>query len=196
MPSSFSPRAATNHLFRRVNRMMCAALFLAFVAAVSAVAATALLIEQQQHRQRDSLPDSVLVDFDPARVVSLLEVTVAIRRQLGVDPLLTDDAYIVPPLSEYERFFEADTTNELKYRDRVFDCDDFALTLMLASRLASMHAEAPAALGIAILAESDRPGAEKKHALNAFVDASMRVRCIEPQTDAIENCSFVTSVMM
>jgi hypothetical protein len=172
--------------------MMCAAFTLTFIAAVSAIAATAMLIEEHER----SLPSSVLVEFDPARVVSFLEVSAAIKRDLGVDPLLTDDAYIVPPLSEYERFLEADTTNELRYRDRVFDCDDFALTLMLAARLASMHAEAPAALGIAILAESNRPGAQKNHALNAFLDASMRVLCVEPQTDAISNCSFATNVIL
>jgi len=194
MPSSISPRTLTNRVFNRLDRMMCAALTLTFIAAVSAVAATAMLVEQQQ--LQESLPSSVLVEFDATRVVSFLEVTAVIKHQLGVDPLITDDAYIVPPLSEYQRFFEADTTNELRYRDRVFDCDDFALTLMLASRLASMHAKAPVALGIAILAESDHSGAQKNHALNTFVDASMRVLCVEPQTDAIANCSFVTNVML
>lgn len=93
-------------------------------------------------------------------------------------PWLRDEEYDLPSMTAVQFFIKMDTTNEYRFIERDFDCDDFALQLH-----AAVKRQHHWAFGEAF---GDRIKGEKVlHNLNLFVADNEHVYLVEPQTDEI-----------
>ena len=98
---------------------------------------------------------------------------------------VSDQIYSMVPPESLEMFLHQDRTDEGTYRREIHDCDDFALELMMSGRKASSALGATMALG----AVMNFVRGDQGHALNVVLLSDLSVICVEPQSDAIFNCT-------
>jgi len=93
-------------------------------------------------------------------------------------PWFRDEEYDLPSRIDVVFFLRTDPINEMKFLERDFDCDDFALQLH-----AAVKREHHWAFGEAF---GDRiKGKNILHNLNVFIGDDETVCLVEPQTDEI-----------
>ena len=88
-----------------------------------------------------------------------------------------DSKYRLVNKKDFEFFLEQNLTDKYPYEKDYFDCDDFALKLVVEAR----HWKNGLAMGYCVIVESDR-----KHAMNILFDIESKVWIVEPQTDKME----------
>ena len=87
---------------------------------------------------------------------------------------LSDDYYDSISDTAFNVFLEEDDTNLIPPRPEIFDCDDYALHLMLAARLHFAEENKNAALGMLWVDE---------HAVNFYINMSHDLYIFDPQTE-------------
>lgn len=86
---------------------------------------------------------------------------------------ISDEDYYICPRKTIEDFLAEDPTNQERYTETVFDCDDFSFRLM-----GQFHVKPYAALAFGIAWST-------VHAYNIFISKEGEVLIVEPQTDAV-----------
>lgn len=127
----------------------------------------------------------VVADLDahaPVQFIGTIEsgeIYTLLTNEFGGSTIyMSDDRYNVVTTEDMVSFLDRDKTNERTYVPEVYDCENFAFTLISNLSVSEWNG---IMVGIAFMAREN----DTNHACNLFVDNEMGVWFIEAETDAV-----------